>query len=217
LALTIPILFVNATAKKVRFSVLVTHKSILTRDFVNQWKASSEFEMTSPAMQITRGLTLFFAIPETFATLPRVPWPTSQSRVRLRRLLSSQIVPRSLLIGIATLASFLPPSVTSVLTSVALVLILLSTYMLPTVFHILFHHIFRPTSIVLPRTRFYHVTTPQEAEEEESAARLLNAKERKLQRKRLLRRLSWDILAWSVVAGSVLWIVGRIAHWWWWM
>ena len=69
--------------------------------------------------------------------------------------------------------------------------------------HIVVHNFKSPLAIVLPRA------AGPEADE------LLRRKERMLQRRRLGRRLVWDIIAWALVlvfgAGGIAAIVARVA------
>lgn len=177
----------------------------------------------SPSLNLTRSLTLFFSVPEILATLPRLPWPSAQSRIYIPRVLRSQVIPRALLLGLSSLTSFLPPPVVSVMSSVLLIVTLVSIYITPALLHILFHNLFRPTSIIIPSGQLGSITGllsnsgDGDGADEEGARRLLFAKERKMQRRRLLRRLLWDVAVWVLVVGAGVWVVGKIARWWWWM
>lgn len=82
------------------------------------------------------------------------------------------------------------------------------------------HHFKRPLSIVIPSA----VHTPSAVNfdraslDRADADELLQRKERTLQRKRLGRRLVWDIAAWALLlpvgGGGTLWAIGRINGTW---
>lgn len=76
--------------------------------------------------------------------------------------------------------------------------------------HITVHHFKRPHSIVLPQS----LTANGNGHAADPADELLQRKERTLQRRRLGRRLAFDVLAWVVVVGvggiGIVWGVERL-------
>ncbi len=81
------------------------------------------------------------------------------------------------------------------------------------ILHITVHYFKRPLSIVLP-TSLTRAEVGAAGESDE----LLQRKERSLQRKRLGRRLVWDVVAWVLVlpigAGGCAWAIGRVLEKW---
>ncbi|KAH9080572.1 hypothetical protein EDB83DRAFT_2340171 [Lactarius deliciosus] len=151
---------------------------------------------------ISSAANLILNIPAILITIPTTPLPRAIRRTTNPTL--SKIV-----IYVAVIAlSALPSNVTAVLGDALLVLSLLSTYVLPAILHITVHYFKRPLSIVLPTS-----LTRAEVGEAGEGDELLRRKERSLQRKRLGRRLAWDVIAWALVlpigAGGCAWAVGR--------
>jgi hypothetical protein len=91
-----------------------------------------------------------------------------------------------------------------------LLCILYITDRLPAVLHITVHYFKRPLSIVLPTSAM----RTEDGERDE----LLQRKERHLQRRRLGRRIVWDLIAWISVfplgVGGSVWAVGRVLGKW---
>lgn len=148
-----------------------------------------------------------------------MPWPLTHNTAHVLR---SQFVPRSLIFGACTLASFLPERVFSILSALLLLLMLLAVYILPAGLHILFHNLFRPSAIIVspgqpnPFDSSAADTSQAGQIDSEGLRSLLLAKEQRMQKRRLLRRLLWDAGAWSLVLASMVWFVGLVASWWWW-
>jgi hypothetical protein len=165
---------------------------------------------------ISSAANLILIIPAILITVPSIPLPRA-----IRRTTNPTLSKIAIYIVVIVL-SVLPSTVIAVLGDVLLVLSLLSTYVLPGKFyvvsaahsilnhflaalHVTVHYFKRPLSIVLPTS----LTRADAGEGDE----LLQRKERSLQRKRLGRRLVWDVVAWVLVlpigAGGCAWAVGR--------
>lgn len=152
---------------------------------------------------------LLLAIPPLMTNNP-VPIP-----LQIRRLSTKPIGKYLSLIVVAGLA-LLPSPIISVLEDVTLVLVLVATYFLPALLHIILHHMRRPLSILVR-------TNPQSSEANVSShdpdtQELLLRKERALQRRRSLRRIAWDLGVWFLLVpvggGGIAWAVGRLAYVW---
>jgi hypothetical protein len=98
----------------------------------------------------------------------------------------------------------------------------LAFYLLPAVLHILFHNLFRPSAIIVSPGQS-NPFSPINAEssqagqvDSEGLRSLLQAKERRMQKRRLFRRLLWDLGAWLLILAAIVWLMGLIARWWWW-
>ena len=171
-------------------------------------------------MAVSSAANLILIIPAILITIPSIPLPRA-----IRRTTNSTLSKIAIYTSVIAL-SVLPSDVTAVLGDILLVLSLLSTFVLPgkfyvpsralTIFnqflailHITVHYFKRPMSIVLPTSH-----TRTEVGEAGEGDELLQRKERSLQRKRLGRRLIWDVVAWvlalPVGAGGCAWAVGRV-------
>ena len=107
--------------------------------------------------------------------------------------------------------------------------VLMSTYFLPALLHIILHNMRSPLSIIVQpqsTTLRVHPDSDVDAEDDEGGVygrdrdteELLLRKERALQRRRLGRRIMWDIGVWILLVpvggGGFVWSIGRIAgHW----
>jgi hypothetical protein len=175
-------------------------------------------------MAISSAANLILIIPAILITIPSIPLPRA-----IRRTTNSTLSKIAIYTSVIAL-SVLPSGVTAVLGDTLLVLSLLSTYVLPgkfyvlstalsiinhflAILHITVHYFKRPMSIVLPTSR-----PRTEVGEAGESDELLQRKERSLQRKRLGRRLVWDVIAWVLVlpigAGGCAWAVGRVLGRW---
>ncbi|KAI9443188.1 hypothetical protein H4582DRAFT_1923024 [Lactarius indigo] len=150
---------------------------------------------------------LILIIPAILITIPTTPLPRA-----IRRTTNSTLSKIAIYAAVIALSA-LPSNVTAVLGDALLVLSLLSTYVLPAILHITVHYFKRPLSIVLP-TSLSRAEVGEAGEGDE----LLRRKERSLQRRRLGRRLAWDVVAWVLVlpigAGGCVWAVGRVLGRW---
>ncbi|KZT36653.1 hypothetical protein SISSUDRAFT_1130220 [Sistotremastrum suecicum HHB10207 ss-3] len=165
-------------------------------------------------LRALRALILFLSIPEVFTNLPFLPRiPASFPLPALLRRPHPQFFPRGLLLILISFATLIPTSLSYILSSVLLILSIIASYLFPALLHIIHHNLLRPTAIVVPASRSRAHLMAGDGEDDSDA--LLFAKELALQRRRFGRRVMWDIAAWALLAGAILWIVGRIVHWWW--
>lgn len=175
--------------------------------------------------------TLMLSIPSILITTPSLPVPFS-----IRR--STNLPVSKILIYFITIClSLPPPSVSSAFSDLLIMMAFLSTYMLPgthiyfpnltiadqldTAFiHIILHNFRRPLSIIIPpstpvtSSSSAHTVDASDSRHDE----LLQRKERTLQRRRLGRRIVWDIGAWVLLVpvggGGLVWAGGRLAGRW---
>jgi len=154
-------------------------------------------------MAISSAANLILTIPAVLVTIPPLSSPSTGRR-------TSSTISKIIIYVVTTVLSVLPRKATVVLFDLYLVLSLLSTYVLPAFLHITVHYFRRPLSIVLPTS----VTRTGDGEGDE----LLRRKERSLQRRRLGRRLVWDVVSWVSVlpfgVGGSVWAVGRLLGKW---
>ncbi|KAM5539447.1 hypothetical protein V8D89_006899 [Ganoderma adspersum] len=190
--LTLPLVFFEASAKVPR-----------------QELPSAELKAT---VAVFGSIALLFSVPSILITAPALPLP-----LPVRRATSLPI--SKLLLYLATIGlALLPAHVTRIGSDLVLLFAFLSTYVAPAFIHIVIHNFRRPLSIVIPPTAN---TTPRPAEPSTSAGasdsrhdELLQRKERTLQRRRLGRRLVWDIAVWVLLVpvggGGLVWAVQRM-------
>ncbi|TFY80641.1 hypothetical protein EWM64_g3372 [Hericium alpestre] len=156
---------------------------------------------------VAEALTLLLAIPCLVITTPPLPIPGS-----LRRLTKFPIS-KFIVYLVVVVLSLLSTSVSAILSDILLILALSSTYVLPALLHITIHEFHSPLSIVLPNSSPSSPVSPSDAADE-----LLQRKERTLQRRRLTRRMVWDVCAWLMLlpvgGGGTVWAIGRIAGKW---
>lgn len=172
--------------------------------------------------------TLVLTLPQILVKTPPIPLP-----IRSRHVTNSSVshLVSALVIFILSAAT---PQFFYILSNVTLVLTLAGTYLLPgnafififrltgrlnlfvAAIHITLHNIRKPLSIILPPQ-----TQPAQSFAEPSPALedpLLQRKERALQRRRLYRRLIWDIGTWVLLVpvggGGLIWAAGRLAGRW---
>ena len=150
--------------------------------------------------------SLIFSLPSILITAPAIPLPHT-----LRRATSFPLSKPLTYILTLTL-SLLPTRATRAGSDAVLVLAFLSTYVVPAALHIVLHNFKRPLAIVVPPAT--PSLTPSASYQDE----LLQAKERTLQRRRLWRRLIWDVGVWVLLVpvggGGLVWAAGRIAERW---
>ncbi|KAF9777542.1 hypothetical protein BJ322DRAFT_1015606 [Thelephora terrestris] len=163
-----------------------------------------------PLRAVLHASTLMLTVPQILVNIPTIPLPFRSRHVTNASIshLVSAVVIFTLAVG--------TPEFFHVLSNVALVYILAGTYVLPAAIHITLHHIRRPLTIILPPQ-----TQPTRSFTEPDSAMhdpLLQRKERLLQRRRLYRRLVWDIGAWILLipfgGGCLVWAGGRLAGKW---
>ncbi|KAI0357529.1 hypothetical protein OH77DRAFT_1399170 [Trametes cingulata] len=151
---------------------------------------------------------LLLSIPAILITTPALPIPISIRRV------TNFPLSKVLIYIITTCLSLLPAHITRIGSDIVLILAFLSTYTVPALLHITIHNFRRPLSIVIPPTTPNPRLEPSDSRNDE----LLQRKERTLQRRRLGRRLIWDVGVWVLLVpiggGGLVWAVGRMAGKW---
>jgi len=164
-------------------------------------------------VHILRASSLLFAIPSVVVSTPPLPVPLAVRRV-CRFDLS-----RVTLTFVVVLLSLAPPSTAATLNDLTLLLALIGTYFLPACAHIVIHYLRRPLSIVIPSHSVANVPHDSHAPSPQpSSDLLLQRKERLLQRKRLWRRILWDVGVWLLMIPislfGLIWAGGRLIGRW---
>jgi len=163
-----------------------------------------------PLRAVLHASTLVLTLPQILVKTPTIPLPFRSRRVTnasVSHLVSAVVI---FIFAAAT------PKLFYVLSNITLVLTLAGTYLLPAVIHITLHNIRKPLSIILPP----QTQSAQNFAEPSPALNdpLLQRKERLLQRRRLFRRLIWDIGTWTLLipisGGGFIWAGGRLANRW---
>ncbi|OCH88672.1 hypothetical protein OBBRIDRAFT_734006 [Obba rivulosa] len=155
---------------------------------------------------------LSLAIPSILITSPALPVSFAMRR------LTNFPISKTLVYVVTISLSLCPQPIFGILSDVLLVLAFLSTYMLPAFIHIILHNFRRPLSIIIPPSTPAIPRTASASESDSRYDELLQRKERTLQRRRLVRRIVWDIGVWTLLVpvggGGLVWAVGRIAGQW---
>jgi len=163
-----------------------------------------------PLRAILHASTVVLTLPQILVKTPTIPLPFRSRHVTHASI--SHLVSAAVIFVLAAAT----PELFHVLSNVTLVLTLAGTYLLPAAIHITLHYIRRPLSIILPP----QVQSAQETADPSPTVNdpLLQRKERLLQRRRLYRRLIWDIGNWilliPVSGGGLIWAGGRLANKW---
>ncbi|CCM06289.1 uncharacterized protein FIBRA_08540 [Fibroporia radiculosa] len=158
----------------------------------NQRPASQDTapEFLATMTSIFSASTLVLSVPSILILTPGIPLPFS-----LRRAIPLPL--SKCLVYLFTIGfSLVPKSVMSILSDTLWISTFLGTYFLPAFIHIILHNFRRPLSIVVP-PHTPVMTSPSSAQSDEHSDsrndELLQRKERTLQRRRLGRRIVWDI------------------------
>ena len=153
---------------------------------------------------------LIFSIPSILITAPALPLPLPRAVLRTTSFPLSKV----LTYLITLILALLPDAATRACSDIALLLAFLNTYALPAALHIVLHQVRRPLAIVVPPTTPTVALAPSPSLQDE----LLQAKERALQRRRLWRRLVWDVGVWVLLlpigGGGTVWAAGRVVGRW---
>lgn len=181
-----------------------------------------------PLRAVLHASTLILTLPQVLFKIPSIPLPFQFRHVTSKSIshLLSAVVIFSFSVG--TLEFFYA------LSNVTLAYTLAGTYLLPgkqpfpptrqvnqliyftAALHVTLHNIRKPLSIILPpQTQpAQNLAVPDSALNDP----LLQRKERLLQRRRLYRRLIWDIGTWMLLVpvggGGLVWACGRLAGKW---
>ncbi|KAI0074119.1 hypothetical protein K474DRAFT_1699892 [Panus rudis PR-1116 ss-1] len=174
-------------------------------------------------MAILNAITLALTVPIFIITSPTLPLPSV-----LRRATGSVPLSKVVLYAISVGLTLVPQNIAKLLSDITLVIAFVSTYFLPAFIHMTMHNFRRPLSIVIPPTPNPSTVFPPQASTSPTSAlstgsesredELLQRKERLLQRRRLGRRIVWDIGVWTLLlpvgGGGLVWAVGRLAGRW---
>lgn len=182
------------------------------------------------AMALLRAALLLLAIPPLVLTTPAAPVPAA-----LRRATSFPFSRALTVVAVLGLAA-LPSRAGAVLNDACLLLALVGTYFLPgahspsaslpphvdpagaALLHIIMHTFKRPLSILVPRHGAPGAHDDPERAPLAATDELLQRKERSLQRRRLWRRVVWDVGVWVLLlpvgGGGFVWAIGRVAGMW---
>ncbi|KAG1745876.1 uncharacterized protein EDB91DRAFT_1119205 [Suillus paluster] len=156
--------------------------------------------------------SLLLAIPSVLVSIPPLPVPLAVRRV------CKLDVSKVTLIFVVVLLSLAPPSMATILNDLTLFLALTGTYFLPAWAHIIIHYFRRPISIVIPHSvpntpQTIHTPSPPPSPDP-----LLQRKEKLLQRRRLGRRVLWDVGVWLLLLPislfGTVWAGGRLFRKW---
>ncbi|KAF8707950.1 MFS general substrate transporter, partial [Rhizoctonia solani] len=156
---------------------------------------SRKLEAAIPTIQV---FALLLAIPPLFAGVI-VP------RIRQRAY-------RWILFFSSVLLAAVIPGRRAGLSGLAMTLSLLTCYVFPALLHAIFHGLRRPRSILFTHSNVPAITSSEPGNSQDPEI-LLQHKERSLQRRRLARRVLWDIGVWAVLGpvglAATVWTAGR--------
>ncbi len=157
------------------------------------------------AVSVLGAASLLFSIPAILITTPALPVPYPVRRA------TSFPLSKALIYLITVLLSTLPEHAVRIGSDIVFLLGFLSTYIVPAFIHITIHNFRRPLAIVIPPAT---PTTARPIESSESRHdELLQRKERTLQRRRLFRRIIWDLGVWVLLlpvgGGGLVWATGK--------
>ncbi|KAL5641210.1 hypothetical protein ACGC1H_001629 [Rhizoctonia solani] len=161
---------------------------------------SRKLEAAIPTIQV---FALLLAVPPLFAGVI-VP------RIRQRAY-------RWILFFSSVLLAAIIPGRRAGLSGLAMTLSLLTCYVLPALLHAIFHGLRRPRSILFTHSNVPAITSSEPISSNDPEL-LLQHKERSLQRRRLARRVLWDIGVWAVLGpvglAATVWTAGRAISAW---
>ncbi|KAG6334691.1 hypothetical protein ID866_4390 [Astraeus odoratus] len=208
------LLNVSSTALAMLLTLpLVILASSRTNIIVRQGTAGTLYNFLVPAL---RALTLLLSIPSVILSTPA---PRNScimfhcSSVNLARVLNVIVV---------VVLSLSSTSVLNTLRDIVLVSACCGTFLLPGLAHITIHYLRRPMVIIVPQAP-HVIPDTRHSSRAGSISRpsldpLLQRKERALQRRRLGKRLLWDVGIWLVLMPacicSIFWAVGRVVGKW---
>lgn len=164
------------------------------------------------AVHVLGASSLLLSIPPVLVSIPPLPVPPA-----VRRACKLDLS-KATLIFVVVLLSLSPPSMATFLNDLTLLLALAGTYFLPAWAHITIHYFRRPISIVIPHSvpntpHAIHTPSPPP-----SPDALLQRKEWLLQRRRLGRRVLWDVGVWLLLIPislfGMVWAGGRLVGKW---
>ncbi|KAH7099635.1 hypothetical protein BKA62DRAFT_709592 [Auriculariales sp. MPI-PUGE-AT-0066] len=162
-----------------------------------------------------RSFAVVAAMPSVTSILPT---PNSNAFGFAAR--SRRIVWRGFFLAVMTLLALSSQRASRVFSGLAMLLSLIGSYVLPCILHIVHHYVRRPQAILVPTDgTIYTMYSPNGgSDDEDESEGLLQRKEDSLQRRRLARRIVWDVAVWLVIlplgAASLGWTGGRMVGRW---
>ncbi|KAH7344909.1 hypothetical protein B0J17DRAFT_637506 [Rhizoctonia solani] len=161
---------------------------------------SRKLEAAIPTIQV---FALLLAVPPLFvgAIVPRI----------------RQCAYRWILFFSSVLLAAIIPGRRAGLSGLAMTLSLLTCYVFPALLHAIFHGLRRPRSILFTHSNVPAITSSEPGSSQDPEI-FLQHKERSLQRRRLARRVLWDIGVWAglgpVGLAATVWTAGRAISAW---
>ncbi|KAG2155916.1 uncharacterized protein EDB93DRAFT_1262730 [Suillus bovinus] len=192
-------------------ATLLILPSILTASSPNAPGALGS-DMRNTIVHVLGASSLLLSIPPVLVSIPPLPIPLA-----VRRICKLDLS-KATLIFLVVLLSLAPPSMATFLNDLTLFLALGGNYFLPALAHITIHYFRRPISIVIPHSVPNTPQTIHPPSPPHSADALLQRKERLLQRRRLGRRVLWDVGVWLLLMPisvfGMVWAGGRLVSKW---
>ncbi|EGN98475.1 hypothetical protein SERLA73DRAFT_109984 [Serpula lacrymans var. lacrymans S7.3] len=169
--------------------------------------------MFDALISILEATTLLSSIPSIIVMIPSIP-----ISMTIRRITQVPLSKMFICLVILSL-SLIPVAIAGPMSDITLFLSLAGTYLLPAVIHIITHFFRRPISIVVPPTQASEPNTPRTPQVPRPPPDLLlQRKELAMQRRRLGKRIIWDVGIWllliPVSTCGLIWMVGRVARQW---
>lgn len=131
---------------------------------------------------------------------------------------SRRLAWRASFLALMTVLALLPVRGARALSGAAIILSLTGSYLLPVLLHVTHHHLRRPQAIIVPGAGSSYALFPASSGDESESEGLLLRKEHTLQRRRLARRIVWDLTVWLVLlplsVASIAWAGGRMVGRW---
>ncbi|KAG1774885.1 hypothetical protein EV702DRAFT_1121666 [Suillus placidus] len=156
--------------------------------------------------------SLLLSIPHVLVSIPPLQVPLA-----IRRVCKLDLS-KATLIFVVVLLSLAPPSMATFLNDLTLLLALCGSYFLPAWAHITIHYFRRPVSILIPHSVPNTPQTIHSPSPPQSPDALLQRKESLLQRRRLGRRVLWDVGVWLLLMPisvfGMVWAGGRLVGKW---
>lgn len=195
IGLTLPLILAPLTKHAAPPDPAAAVATVLVRPPLRETLAR-KLEAAIPTIQV---FELLLAVPSVFAGVVA-------PRVRQRSY-------RWVVFFLAVLLAAVIPGRKAGLTGLSMTLSLFTCYVLPALLHAIFHGFRRPRSILFTNANPGSAITSSDPTSSNDPEALLRHKERSLQRRRLARRVLWDIGVWVVLGpmgiAATVWTAGR--------
>ncbi|KAG2127885.1 hypothetical protein BD769DRAFT_1628282 [Suillus cothurnatus] len=210
----------NKTSKGTNFQMLSVLSAVIATLLILPSILAVSLPNVPGALSDTRNIivhvlgasSLLLSIPPVLVSTSPLPIPLSVRRVCKLDL------SKATLIFVVVLLSLGPPSMATFLDDLTILLALCGSYFLPAWAHITIHYFRRPISIVIPHTVPNTPQTIHPPSSPHGPDALLQRKERLLQRRRLGRRVLWDVGVWLLLMPisvfGMVWAGGRLVGQW---